>query len=275
MPTFYGYGRVSTDKQAMSPETQRDMIHRDFQHRVDMRKLPADITWGGFVADTDVSRAVKFLHRPMGATFALKMTAGDYLCVAAYDRLIGSLIDGHETLAWLKQKQINLIIIGMDVDTSTPLGKFFFDMMGAVKELERAEVGRRTREGLSYRRSQGLPAGYAPIGYVIKTIIPVGGRPMKYYFPCPKQRRYGETIVALKDQHGMSYDNIALMLNREKIANPRSRTGRLSTDTCTVGNYYRAVKEGWPLHGGVQWKKPEFKFKFAPNETINLNRASA
>lgn len=273
MPKFYGYGRVSTDKQAMSPETQRDLIQRDYKHRREIGNLAADVEWGGFVADTDVSRAVKFLHRPMGADIAMKIKAGDYLCVAAYDRFLGSMIDGHETLIWLKQQQINLIIIGMNVDTSTPLGKFFFDMMGAVKELDRAEVGRRTREGLAYRKSQGLPSGRPPLGWTIKTIIPVGGRPMKYYFPCPAERRYGQCIVALKDDHGMSYREIALKLYNAKIPSPR--TGRIICDYPKVSAYYHAVKNGWPLHGDIQWKSPDFKYKLAKNDVINLNRASA
>lgn len=274
MPYFYGYGRVSTDKQAMSPETQRDLIFKDFTHRKAMGTIPSDMEWGGFVADTDVSRAVKFLHRPMGGTMALKMKPGDFLCVAAYDRLIGSLIDGHETLQWIKQADVNLIIIGMNVDTSTPLGKFFFDMMGAVKDLERAEIGRRTREGLSYRRSQGRPTASPPIGYKVMNLIPLAGGPMvKWYMPNPSERRYAKYITELKDVHKLSFNDIALKFYNNHIKHPRTGK-RQKCDPKCIFNYYHAMKKGWPLHGGIQWRKPDFKYTIAHN-TIDLRRVSA
>lgn len=272
--TFYGYGRVSTDKQAVSPAAQCDMIQKEFAHQMATGALPPDSVWGGFIADTDVCRAIPFLHRPMGIHLAMNMKPGDRLCVSALDRLLGSPGDCESVIGWSKEKNIKLIIMDMRIDGSTSAGQVMLEVMTSFKGYERREIIRRTKEGLAYRRSQGLPAGKVPIGYMIKTIIPVGGRPMKYYFPCPKERRYGDAIVALKDEHGMSDSDIALLFNRRKIPNPRST--RLNTDRCTINNYYRAVKNGWPLHDGLQWKKPEFKYKFAaPNKTIDLTRASA
>lgn len=271
--TLRGYGRASTDKQVLTIEAQRDNTHREFQHQLTTGQIPADSIWGGFFADTDTCRAVPFLKRPMGIHVALNSKPEDRIIVAAYDRMIASSIDCYETIEWAIKSQAYLIFMDLRIDSSTSAGRMALEMIGAVKGYERREISRRTREVLSHKREAGLPDGNAPIGYVTKTIIPVGGKPMKYYMPCPAERRYGQAIVDLKDQHGMSYREIALKFFNAKIPNPRGT--RLNCDFVKIGVYYRAAKAGWPLRGGVQWKPPSFKYKFADKKVIDLNRVSA
>jgi DNA invertase Pin-like site-specific DNA recombinase len=46
-----------------------------------------------------------------------------------------------------------------DLDTSTPMGKAFFQMRGVFAEFERALAGERSREFAAVRKAQGLPNG--------------------------------------------------------------------------------------------------------------------
>lgn len=272
--TLRGYGRASNDKQVLTIEAQRDNTFKEFQHQLATGQIPADSIWGGFFADTDTCRATSFLKRPMGIHVAINTKPEDRIIVAAFDRMIASSIDCYETIEWAIKNKTYLVFMDLRIDSSTSAGRMALEMIGAVKGYERREICRRTRDVAQYQKSQGRPYGVPPIGYMVKTIIPVGGgRPMKYYFPCPAERRYGQCIVDLKDQHGMSYREIALKMYNAKIPNPR--TGRIICDYPKVSTYYHAVKNGWPLHGGIQWKAPDFKYKIAKNDVIDLNRVSA
>ncbi len=51
-----------------------------------------------------------------------------------------------------------LVLLDLNVDTSTPTGKMILTMMAAVAELERAQITERTQGGRKAKASQG---GYA------------------------------------------------------------------------------------------------------------------
>ncbi len=238
--------------------------------------MPADAIDGGFLADPDTSRSIEFLKRRMGVTIALQAKPEDRIIVAAYDRLIGSSIDCSRTLTWALTHKIHLVIMDLRIDMSTNHGRMICQIIAAVKENERLEIGRRIKESLAHRREKGLPTTNAPIGYQIKKIIPAGSNtPIKYYMPWKAERDYARMIVAMHDEQKLSFLQIGLNIMKNKIIKPRS--GKVCEDKKDCKDYYHACKKDWPLHGGVQWKAPSYKFKIVSNNTdvINLNRASA
>ncbi|MEH3505207.1 recombinase family protein, partial [Enterobacter asburiae] len=57
---------------------------------------------------------------------------------------------------------INFRSLTDSIDTSTPMGRFFFHVMGALAEMERELIVERTRAGLAAARAQGRVGGRRP-----------------------------------------------------------------------------------------------------------------
>ena len=87
---------------------------------------------------------------------------GDQLVVTKLDRLGRSL--GH-LIALAKQLDaagVDLVVLDQGIDTSTPLGRMFFHILGAVAEFEHALMSERTRDGLEAARARGRTGGQKP-----------------------------------------------------------------------------------------------------------------
>lgn len=57
---------------------------------------------------------------------------------------------------------VNFRSLTDSIDTSTPMGRFFFHIMGATAEMERELIVERTRAGLAVARVQGRIGGRRP-----------------------------------------------------------------------------------------------------------------
>jgi DNA invertase Pin-like site-specific DNA recombinase len=88
--------------------------------------------------------------------------AGDTLVVYKLDRLSRSVPDLHRISKFLEEKQVHLQSTTQNIDTSTPMGKFFFSVMGAIAELEREQIIERTLAGLEAARKCGKKFGPKP-----------------------------------------------------------------------------------------------------------------
>jgi DNA invertase Pin-like site-specific DNA recombinase len=259
-PVLIGYGRASTDKQAMTPETQQAMTFADFGHRKLTARIPENTEWGGFFCDADVSSSLRFLQRPMGQHVASIVKPGDFICVAAFDRFIGSAADCEETIEWARTRKVQLVIMDMPFDSSTAVGETLLGVFAVFKKYNRFEISRRTREDKAHRRAMGYPHGPCPIGYQIKTIVTLDGKKRKWFFPWQKERDYCRMIAFLNQDLGMSVRAIAEKFQRENYCKPRS--GKPTKQYSDIAKFLRAYKQGYPLHGGVQWKAPDFRYKF-------------
>lgn len=59
----------------------------------------------------------------------------------------------------LKSRQIDLVVLDQGIDTSTALGRMFFQLLGAIAEFEHALMSERTRDGLAAARARGRVGG--------------------------------------------------------------------------------------------------------------------
>lgn len=272
--TFHRYGLEPLDPDALSAEAQEEVTRQEFLRQQEAGELPADAIDGGFIADTATTKAVRFRHRPAAGHLLLRVQPGDRICVTTYDVLMQSHFHVGETLEWARAANVGLVFVDLKIDSSTEAGRKSLGLLATVNGYQTSGTMRRLQVDMARRRAQGLvSSGEAPLGYQIKTIIPLGGgKPMKYYLPWDAEREYGERIVAMHDEQGMSFPAIAVDLWKRKICQPRSRTGE-PCDRVRVRAFYRRCKAGWPLHGGVQWKPPIFKYTVA--KTIDFNKIGA
>ncbi|MBD2806570.1 recombinase family protein [Xenorhabdus szentirmaii] len=101
----------------------------------------------------------KTANRP-GLTQALKhLKPGDTLVVWKLDRLgrsVKNLIALNERLT---HANVHFQSLTDSIDTSTPMGRFFFYVMSALAEMERELIIERTNAGLAAARAQGRIGG--------------------------------------------------------------------------------------------------------------------
>lgn len=101
----------------------------------------------------------KTRDRP-GLKKALRMLrAGDTLIVWKLDRLGRSMRHLVTLTEELRERGVNFRSLTDSIDTSTPMGRFFFHIMGALAEMERELIVERTRAGLAAAREKGRIGG--------------------------------------------------------------------------------------------------------------------
>ncbi|MEO0498956.1 MAG: recombinase family protein [Pseudomonadota bacterium] len=142
-----GYARVSTDDQ--NPALQTDALRM------------------AGVADSDL-----YVEHISGVTeFALRTSLieaidacapGDKLIVWKLDRLARSVWELINITKALDARGIHFECVQDKVDTSTPAGRFFFHVMAAVAEFERAMIVERTKAGLAAAERRGVRLGKPP-----------------------------------------------------------------------------------------------------------------
>jgi DNA invertase Pin-like site-specific DNA recombinase len=87
---------------------------------------------------------------------------GDTFIVTKLDRLARSVAHLVEITAELKRKGVALKIVDMGVDTGTPTGRLFLNIVGSIAEFEREITLERQREGIAAAKAEGKYKGRAP-----------------------------------------------------------------------------------------------------------------
>ncbi|EHK2736817.1 recombinase family protein [Salmonella enterica] len=101
-------------------------------------------------------------NRP-GLKRALKrLQSGDTLVVWKLDRLGRSVKNLVTLISELHERGIHFQSLTDSIDTSTPMGRFFFHVMSALAEMERELIVERTNAGLAAARAQGRIGGRRP-----------------------------------------------------------------------------------------------------------------
>lgn len=222
-PICYGYGRHSTIKQEFTRAAQKAKV-KEYWRRHLKRK---GVRWGGFYYDKAVSAKVPFSERDAGRTVYAIARPQDYIVCSRLDRPFRSVSDGVTHIQALTDRKVRFISLDIQIDTGTPMGKFFITVLLAVAELERAFAAERTREIFRYRKKRGLPIGaHAPIGWKIigKGSRENNGRSEKRYVVDPREREYA-TGIFQRWIAGEAIDAIARSLFWIEIPNKRRLDG--------------------------------------------------
>jgi DNA invertase Pin-like site-specific DNA recombinase len=139
-----GYGRVSTRDQ--HPEAQRDALAAAGCDEVFIDKAS-----GKLARRPELDKALLSANR-----------AGDQLVVTKLDRLGRSLEHLIELSKQLETKGVDLVVLDQGIDTSTAVGRMFFQILGAIAEFEHALMSERTLDGLAAARARGRTGGQKP-----------------------------------------------------------------------------------------------------------------
>lgn len=138
-----GYARVSTEDQ-----------------NLDMQ-VSALIKAGAERVFTDKASGASTKKRPGLAECLRSAEHGDVIVVWALDRMGRSLRSLLDTLADLERRGVGFRSLSQYLDTTTPVGRFGVQMMGAVAELERELIRERTRAGMAAAKARGSKVGRA------------------------------------------------------------------------------------------------------------------
>ncbi len=57
---------------------------------------------------------------------------------------------------------MDLVLLDLGIDTSTAVGRMFFQILGAIAEFEHTLMSDRTRDGLAAARRRGRTSGHKP-----------------------------------------------------------------------------------------------------------------
>jgi len=87
---------------------------------------------------------------------------GDILVITKIDRIARSVAHLCEIEARLHAKGASLKVIKPELDTSTPIGRLVFNMVGAIAQFEREIMLERQREGIAKAKAEGKYKGRAP-----------------------------------------------------------------------------------------------------------------
>lgn len=138
-----GYGRVSTRDQ--NPDGQHDVLK------------------AAGCEEILVDKASGTLARRAALDEALRMTrTGDQLVITKLDRLGRSLEHLIVLSRDLQARGVDLVVLDQGIDTSTAVGRMFFQILGAIAEFEHALMSERTRDGLEAARARGRTGGQKP-----------------------------------------------------------------------------------------------------------------
>ena len=169
-----GYIRVSTQKQAhngVSLEAQESSI------RSYCTTFGLDL--GEIIEDAGAS--AKTLRRPGMGRLLNMVDAGEVGAIVIYklDRAFRSMMDALVTMEHLDAGGVAFHSVTEKLDTSTAFGRAFLHILMSLAQLEREQIGERTRDALratkgsnggnallEYRKAAGkLVTGQAPFGY--------------------------------------------------------------------------------------------------------------
>jgi len=135
-----GYGRVSTRDQ--HPEAQHDALTRAGCDKVFIDKASG-----------------KLASRPELDQALMVARTGDEFVITKLDRLGRSTQNLLHLSEQLRSDGIALIVLDQGIDTSTPAGRLFFTIIGAIAEFEHSLMVERTHDGLAAARARGRVGG--------------------------------------------------------------------------------------------------------------------
>lgn len=220
MSVCYGYGRHSTNKQELTAAAQEKRCVEYWEKHLKDK----GVEWGGFHYDKATSARIPFGERQSGRIVLLASKPGDHVVVTKMDRAFRSLRDGITTMDQWSDRGVTFHTMDLQVDTGTPLGRFFRQILLAVAELEREFARERTAEIVAARKKEGKPYSKAiPAGWRV-----VGIKGSRKWKVDEEERRLIDRMAEMRED-GESYERISSWSRRQRELPCKRRFGTKDT----------------------------------------------
>lgn len=164
MIRIIGYGRESTREQA-EEGFNLDEQERRINEYVDLYYAEEEIEYTLIREEGASARSLKRLKLNV-VLDKIRDDEVDVLIVHNLDRLTRNLVDMQYLLNLFEKKQVQLISLKEHVDTNTPQGRFFVNIMILIAQWEEDTIADRTVRGMRESARQGnyakpkIPLGY-------------------------------------------------------------------------------------------------------------------
>lgn len=135
-----GYARVSTHDQNLD-------LQIDALTKAGCEKIFTDKISSAKVKREGLESALEYVR------------SGDMLVVWKLDRLCRNIYELMQVSKSLEERGIELQSLTESIDTSTPTGRMYFTILGAVAQMEREQIQERVRAGLAAAKLRGKKGG--------------------------------------------------------------------------------------------------------------------
>jgi DNA invertase Pin-like site-specific DNA recombinase len=220
-----GYARVSTDEQVregISLSAQKERLGAyALAHGAELLRVEVHEGISGKVAPESRPGLARALH-------AVRQGEADGLLVLKLDRLSRSTRDVLDLVDETRRDGWRLVSVGEHLDTATAAGRLVVTVLAALAEMEREQIGERTRFALDAVAREGRACPHrTPFGWKTAT---GSDRPKRgdrtSLVEDPEEREILQAMLELEGQ-GYGARRMAAELNERGIRNPR--TGRAWT----------------------------------------------
>ncbi len=100
--------------------------------------------------------------RPQLAQCLAYVRAGDQLTVTRIDRLARSTLHLCQIAETLREKDVDLVVVDQNIDTSDATGRLLFNMLGAIGQFETEIRAERQMDGIRKAKDRGVQFGKRP-----------------------------------------------------------------------------------------------------------------
>lgn len=149
-------------------------------------------------------------HRPELERLLSTAQAGDIVVVQKLDRLGRSTIDLIEITDQLRAKGVDFVSLSESFDTTTPVGRLYFNIMAILAQFEREQTLERVKDGIRVAKQNGKHLGRP---------CKVDGTLVYSAF------RNGVPVNEIAAQYNVSYVTIYRHINKQIQTEQRKGTG--------------------------------------------------
>ena len=151
------YGRCSTLKQKNSISVQMDLVSNYCSTN--------DIVLDKIIIDDGVSGKTQVREGFIELMELVKDNKVDNLIVLSLSRFGRSFIDNYKSVQILKKYNTNFISLKENIDLSTSMGVFIFNIFSSIYELEISNLSERTSDTLQSKKRNGKVYSRTPFGF--------------------------------------------------------------------------------------------------------------
>ncbi len=137
---LFGYARISSESQNLDMQLEA------------LRKYGCRVIFSEAI--TGIAKV-----KPEFESMKKDLQKGDTVVVYAFSRISRSLVDMLHTINDLREKEVKIISLTEPIDTTTPTGEAFLQMIGIFAQLERKIMIERITEGSRLARSRNQGGG--------------------------------------------------------------------------------------------------------------------